>query len=197
MDFRGNDKLMPKIATIETIHKLNKVLEKSFECIMQQQTKMDNKAFIFMGFLTFSITTIHKHCSDFIYPDVVILLTAIPLIISLFPIATKFSVKILSHFPKSNVKNNTHNIFYYIDICDLSGEEFKKVLVEEYHISATTPADNKLIEQILINSKILKQKVILQNIALLLLIISSLFPFINRLIKYIITLPLYCNNCIL
>ena len=174
---------------------LNKILLKSFDCIMQQQAKMDNKAYIFMGFLTFSFTAIHKNCSSFIYPDIILLSVAIPLLTSLFPIATKFAVNILTRFQKTTTVSHTHNIFYYIDIFNLNKSEFKKVLLKEYQISKTSPADDKLIEQILINSKILKQKVCLQNIALLSLIASSLLPFAWKLVKYIIVLPMFCNNC--
>ncbi len=83
---------------------LNSILLKSFDCIMQQQAKMDNKAYIFVGFLTFTYTALHKNCSTIIYPDVILFSVAIPLIISLFPIASKCTINFLQH--------NTFNWYY-------------------------------------------------------------------------------------
>ena len=173
---------------------LNSILLKSFDCIMQQQTKMDNKAYIFIGFLTFTYTTLHKNCLTLLYADVILLSVAIPLIISLFPIATKYTINFLQNSkPKENLKN--HNIFYYIDIYGLNLNEFESILLKEYKISNLVPADYKIIEQIIINSKILKHKISLQNIAFLLLLVTSIFPSIIKLIKFIISLPVFCSGC--
>lgn len=169
---------------------LNSILLKSFDCIMQQQAKMDNKAYIFVGFLTFTYTALHKNCSTIIYPDVILFSVAIPLIISLFPIASKCTINFLQH-NKSNENTKKHNIFYYIDIYGLNLDEFESVLLKEYKIANLIPADYKIIEQIIINSRILKHKISLQNIAFILLVITSILPTIAKFIKFVATLPLF------
>lgn len=139
--------------------KLNEYLIKFFDNIMLQQTKMDNKAYIFIGFIIFIFNAFFKDNHAICFYSFVLLIISIPLICSLIPVTTTLGTKLIKLY-KQNDNKNKHNFFYYTDICHLSNEEFSKIMSEEYEIKKLSLADNKLIEQIIINAEILNAKVI-------------------------------------
>lgn len=140
--------------------KLNECLLKSFENLMAQQNKMDNKAYIFLGFIIFIFDAFFKDTtSPICFYSITLFIISIPLICSLLPITTAFGIKIIKLYKQEDNKNE-HNIFYYTDICHLSNERFKQVLNTEYGINELTLSDSKLIEQIIVNAEILNAKVI-------------------------------------
>lgn len=152
---------------------INQVIEKSFDNIIYQQEKMDNKAYIFLGFLGFFITFDYfqiNYVNLSTLNKSLILMLGIPLILSLLPIANNKTVKILTAFhEKKNgrkKKQSANNIFYYLDIFDLDKTEFLQLLEDRYDMDIKndiSKADEYLIEGILINSKILRTKVFFHN----------------------------------
>ena len=142
---------------------LNKSLVKSFDNIMLQQDKMDNKAYIFIGFLAAALGFINK--GQYINSPVNYILgfTILSLLISLLPLANKLAIGLLNLVIKKE-KSETHNIFYYFDIYKLTVDSFKKVLNEEYGLGYINVFESKLIEQIIINAQILKAKVFWHNL---------------------------------
>lgn len=138
---------------------LNEFLVKFFDNIMQQQNKMDNKAYIFIGFIIFIFNAFLKDNHAICFYSVILLIISSPLICSLIPVTTNLGLKIIKLFKQNDMKKK-HNFFYYTDICHLSNDEFTKILAEEYNIKNLNLADSKLIEQIVINAEILNAKVI-------------------------------------
>lgn len=136
---------------------MNESLLKSFDNLMHQQTKMDHKAYIFMGFLAiiYNITSEQNN----LYINISLCVFAVPLLISLLPRATNLMIKITQKMHNAKKIEKSHNIFYYLDIASLSNEQFIQVLKDEYDITEITKSDSKLIEQITINAKILKTKI--------------------------------------
>lgn len=139
--------------------KLNDCLIKIFDNIMQQQNKMDNKAYIFIGFIIFLFNAFFKDNHAICFYSIILLIIGLPLICSLIPITTNLGLKIIKLFKQNDIKKK-HNFFYYTDICHLSNDEFAKILAVEYDIKNLNLADIKLIEQIIINAEILNAKVI-------------------------------------
>ncbi len=164
--------------------KLNEYLIKFFDNIMQQQNKMDNKAYIFTGFIIFIFNAFFKDNQAICFYSITLLITSIPLICSLLPVTTTLGIKLIKLYKQSDIKKK-HNFFYYTDICHLSNDEFAKILAEEYDIKNLNLADNKLIEQIIINAEILNAKVI--GHALFLWFIF--FGIIACIIHYLINTP--------
>lgn len=160
---------------------LNPILLKSFDCIMQQQTKMDHKAYIFIGFLVIIFNALHKESMIFMSTDLILCFIAFPLVISLFPIATKFGVDIVKAFKKVEL-HKTHNIFYYIDICCLEKDDFISIIKNEYDIENTTKSDERLIEQIIINAEILSRKVFCHTISQYILLFSIVYIIAKAII---------------
>ena len=169
---------------------MNESLLKSFDNIMHQQTKMDYKAYIFIGFisLTISLLITNNYAGSkllFVYFGILF----IPLFISLLPKATSLAIKSLDICNKKT-ENSDHNIFYYLDICHLTKAEYINVLKNEYDIENLTKSDIKLIEQILINSKILKIKVSLHSVfqyILLIGLILFVLPYLCELVTFILS----------
>lgn len=149
---------------------MNEALAKSFDNLILQQNKIDNKAYIFIGFITFIFTFIHPNgFSDGFELNSIsfgLLLIALPLAISLMPIANNMTINLILFFLKCKKVKNI-NIFYYIDIYKLEYKEFCKVIKKEYELDQLSKTDCKLIEQILINAKILKVKVFWHNLSLI------------------------------
>lgn len=154
---------------------INPAIEKSFDNVMYQQEKMDNKSYIFLGFLGFFLTFDYFE-STYLELDKftinLISLMAITLIVSLIPIANSFFIKILSFtstiFFKKNKKLEQINIFYYLDIYPLNKEQFIKVLETAYNFNREeniSKSDEYLIEQIIINSQILRIKIFFHEIS--------------------------------
>jgi hypothetical protein len=149
---------------VDSNTKINEGLVKSFDNIMFQQEKMDNKAYIFIGFASALLALINK---EVILNNTVnyFLSFAISLLImSLLPIATNFGVQILQKIIKVD-KSEEHNIFYYTDLYKLDLTTFISIMQTEYKLHNISIFDKKIIEQILINAKILKLKVFYHTLA--------------------------------
>lgn len=145
---------------IDKNSKLKECLLKSFDNIMNQQNKMDNKAYIFLGFIIFIFNAFFKDTTNPIcFYSIILLIIAIPLVFSLLPVTTTFGIKLIRLYKQEDNKSK-HNIFYYSDICHLDNDKFKQVLNTEYGINELTLSEDKLIEQIIINAEILNAKVI-------------------------------------
>src|SRR5574344_70905 len=86
------------------------------------------------------------------------------LIMSLLPIATNFGVQILQKIIKVD-KSKEHNIFYYTDLYKLDLTTFISIMQTEYKLHNISIFDKKIIEQIIINAKILKLKVFYHTLA--------------------------------
>ena len=142
---------------------LNESIVKSFDNIMFQQEKMDNKAYIFIGFLSVALGFFNKNQIIDSPVNIILGLTILSLLISLLPIANKLIISFLNLIIKKD-KSDCHNIFYYIDIYKLSLESFKTILKDEYGLGYINGFENKLIEQIIINAQILKAKVFWHNL---------------------------------
>ena len=151
-------------------NKLNECLLKIFDNIMQQQNKMDNKAYIFIGFIIFIFNSFLKK-TGISFDSIVLFVISLPLVFSLLPITTTLGLKLIKLYKQNDTKHK-HNFFYYTDICHLSNEEFVEILQKEYGVSNLTLADSKLIEQIIINAEILNAKVIGHSIFLWLVLIG-------------------------
>jgi len=164
---------------------MNEGLLKSFDNLMYQQTKMDNKAYIFIGFLVI-LSKVFKENNQIIW---LLIIIAIPFIISLIPIANKFTLKLMNiFFTGKNLKKL--NIFYYLDMYRLEHNDFIELFKKEYDEQTISRYDEKLIEQILINAKILRCKVFWHNI-------SYRFAFVALLIFLIIYLVVIFKMLIL
>lgn len=156
---------------------MNESLLKSFDNIMFQQKKMDLKAYIFIAFLGIIFHIINRDSifqwsTDTIY----LVLIAIPLLFSLLPITLKLLIDIIDM--STYKSNNKHNIFYCLDIYSLDKNKFEQVLDSEYNINDLTKSDKYLIDQILINAKILKSKINWHGIFLLVTISVLIEKFI-------------------
>ena len=159
--------------TVNHIYKLNEGIKKSFDNIMFQQTKMDNKAYIFIGFLGAILGIINKNGVSENPINWICGLAMFCLLLSLVPITNKLIIGILEKIIKKQILQS-HNIFYYNDIYFLNVEEFKNVLKCEYQLGYYTKFELKLIEQILINARILHVKVFCHNCAHILIVLSAL-----------------------
>ena len=159
--------------TINHVSKLNEGIKKSFDNIMFQQTKMDNKAYIFIGFLGAILGVINKNGVTENLINWICGLAMFCLLLSLVPITNKLIIGILEKIIKKQTLQN-HNIFYYDDIYFLNVDEFKDVLRQEYQLGYYTKFELKLIEQILINARILHVKVFCHNCAHILIVTSIL-----------------------
>ena len=80
-----------------------------------------------------------------------------------------------------------HNIFYYLDLYSINMELFTTIMREQYKLSYLSPLELGLMEQIIINAKILKLKVFWHNVAYwilfgslfiwgFILVIKNIFP---------------------
>lgn len=168
---------------IEKDLKLNECLLKSFENLMVQQNKMDNKAYIFIGFLIFIFNSFFNEPNNKICLYSIMLFTiSLPLICSLIPIATTLGINWVKFIKKEDNKNE-HNIFYYMDICGLTKERFIQILNTEYGIQHLSLSDKKLIEQIITNSEILNAKVIGHIWFFRLLVIGIIICIVINIIK--------------
>ena len=168
---------------------MNESLLKSFDNIMRQQIKMDHKAYIFIGFISLTISLLITKSyteSKLLFVYFASLFT--PLFISLLPKATSLAIKSLNICPRKR-KKITHNIFYYLDIYNLTTEEYINVLKKEYDIDNLTKSDIKLIEQIILNAKILKIKVSLHSLFQYILLVGVIIC----IIKYICYLFSFFN----
>ena len=172
-----------KIA-VERISKINEGIMKSFDNIMFQQNKMDNKAFIFIGFLSVLLGVINKEQILNTPINWILGITIFILALSQIPLTSKLSTSILNLVIKRDLEFK-HNIFYYTDLCGMEIELFKEVLQKEYQVAYLTNFEIKLMEQILINANILKLKVFCHNLAYTVLFggifIVAIFAFIKHL----------------
>jgi hypothetical protein len=164
------------------VWKMNSALVKSFDNLMHQQNKMDNKAYIFIGFLTLIFNFVNKDWQSINVITWLLVVIAIPLVISLIPVANSLAVKLMIAFINAKAQKKL-NIFYYIDICQLEQDDFIELFKREYKEQSLTKYDEKLIEQIIINAKILKIKVFWHNISQISALIA-IIVFIVYLIKY-------------
>ncbi len=160
---------------INHISRINEGIMKAFDNVMFQQTKMDNKAYIFIGFSGVILGVINKNGVlniplNWILGTFIIILT-----LSLIPITTKTLTKILECIIKKQITNK-HNIFYYNDLYCLNLDEYKEILKKEYKLAYYTTFELNIMEQTLVNSRILRYKVFLHNLSYTILF-SSIFIF--------------------
>lgn len=165
---------------VDSNTKINDGLIKSFDNIIFQQEKMDNKAYIFIGFVSALLALINKEVILNNTVNYLLGFAILLLIMSLLPIATNLGVKILQKFIKVD-KCKEHNIFYYIDLYKLDLATFISIMHTEYKLQNISIFDRKIIEQILINAKILKLKVFYHTLAYFVLFCCSI-TFSLRLI---------------
>jgi len=116
---------------INHISRINEGIMKAFNNVMFKQTKMDNKAYIFIGFLGIILGIINKNeisntPINWLLGIIIIILT-----LSLVPITNKTSTKILECIIKKQSLDK-HNIFYYNDLYCLNIDEYKEI---EYSVS--------------------------------------------------------------
>lgn len=170
---------------VERISKINEGIMKSFDNIMFQQNKMDNKAFIFIGFLSVLLGVINKEQILSTPINWILGMTIVLLALSQIPITSKISTAILNVIIKKDL-DAEHNIFYYTDLCGMKIDLFKNVIHNEYQVAYLTKFEIKLMEQILINANILKLKVFWHNIAYTVLFggvfAFAIFTFIKQLL---------------
>lgn len=182
-----------QIKNIESIRRNSNIhagILKSFDNILLQQDKMDNKAFIFIGFLSVILGIINK--SQIINSPVnwILSLSIILLACSILPIASRLNTEILKLIIKKNSNNTSskYNIFYYLDIFDIDIDLFTIILKEQYKMDYINPFEIKLMEQILINSKILKLKIFWHNAAYTTFFLGLiLYALINVICKLFLT----------
>ena len=169
---------------------MNISLLKSFDNIMFEQTKIDYKTYFFIGFLLIIFNTINNSIFQGTTSTIYLILIALPLLFSLFPIAINFLIYIINTSTvKSNSKRYKHNIFYYLDIFSLNKNEFEDILNKEYNIKNLTKSDEYLIDQILINAIILKAKTNWHNLSMLLTILI----FIEIYVRWVFSIGLLNN----
>ena len=154
---------------IERNSKINEGILKSYDIMMEQQNKMDNKAFIFVGFLSVILGVINKEQILNTPINWILCISILLFTCSMLPIANKLNTEILKIIMKKPKKDGSHNIFYYLDIFELDIEAFKQMMQEKFHLDYITEFEMQLMEQILINAKILRNKINLHNWAYLLL----------------------------
>ena len=139
---------------------MNESILKSFDNIMFQQTKMDHKAYIFLGFSVVIFNIINKTSYTWSISNIFLIVSAVFLLLSLIPIASKNLIKWVSKSSKTyNIQEQQYNIFYYIDIYELTNSQFKEILNKQYDITEYTKSDEHMMDQILTNAKILNFKV--------------------------------------
>lgn len=172
---------------------INQIVEKSFDNIMYQQEKMDNKSYVLLGFLGFLLTFDYFETAYLELDKLtinLISLIAIMLTFSLIPITNVFFIKIIKYtrFKFSKMKDFEQiNIFYYVDIYRLNKDQFIKVLKTAYKLDQKkdiTKADEYLIEQIIINSQILRVKVFfheISQISMLVIVLKYFYDFLINL----------------
>lgn len=160
---------------------MNDGLVKSYDNLIYQQSKMDNKAYIFIGFLSLIFGFVNKDWQEVLTISWLLIIVAVPLTFSLLPVANRLGVNIMTAFISSRSLKKL-NIFYYIDLYQLEQQDFIKLFKNEYDEENITKYDEKLIEQIIINAKILKVKVFWHNISQLLALVS-IIAYIIYLIK--------------
>lgn len=172
---------------------INQIVEKSFDNIMYQQEKMDNKSYVLLGFLGFLLTFDYFETAYLELDKLtinLISLIAIMLTFSLIPITNVFFIKIIKYtrFKFSKMKDFEQiNIFYYVDIYRLNKDQFIKVLKTAYKLDQKkdiTKADEYLIEQIIINSQILRVKVFfheISQISMLVIVLKFFYDFLINL----------------
>ncbi len=158
------------------MNKINDGLLKSFDNIMEQQKKMDNKAYIFIGFLIFIFSFINKDWDNIRPITWILVIIAAPLSISLIPIAEPITIKFICIFFDRKKLDNI-NIFYYLDLYRSEMNDFIESFKKEYN-EEISKYDEKLIEQILVNAKILRTKVFWHTISLLFVVVSFLFIYL-------------------
>ena len=156
---------------INHISRINEGIMKAFNNVMFQQTKMDNKAYIFIGFLGIILGIINKNeisntPINWLLGIIIIILT-----LSLVPITNKTSTKILECVIKKQSLDK-HNIFYYNDLYCLNIDEYKEILKQEYQLAYYTKFELNIMEQTLINSRILRYKISLHNLSYVILFSS-------------------------
>jgi len=159
---------------------MNEALVKSFDNMILQQGKMDNKAYIFIGFIAVIFAFLVPNKNSLTAISFYLILISIPFIMSLIPIANKISI-ILIDFLLNGKRIKNVNIFYYIDLYKLTYDNFINVLENDYNINAISKAETYLIKQILVNAKILKIKVLWHNLSFVLI----LAYFVYEIVKWI------------
>lgn len=159
--------------SVNHISRINEGIMKSFDNIMFQQTKMDNKAYIFIGFFSVILGIINRNGIINQPINFIFGITVFFLFLSLLPITNKNFTKVLETIINKQ-SNNKHNIFYYNDLYCLNLDKYKEILKREYQLAYYTKFELNLMEQTLINARILSIKVFLHNIAYLVLFISIL-----------------------
>lgn len=132
---------------------------------MEQQNKMDNKAYIFISFVAVIFSRLYPDLYQVDPRGYLLIGITIPFIFSLLPIANNISTRIISHLSQKPIRSPQTNIFYYIDVYRLNMENFKLVLKEEYDFPTFSATDIKMIEEIIINAKILRTKVFWHSFA--------------------------------
>lgn len=162
------------------MNKINDGLLKAFDSIMEQQKKMDDKAYIFIGLLILIFSFVNKDWDNIRTITWLLVIIAVPLILSLIPIANPLAVKLLSIIINGK-KLDDINIFYYFDLYKLEMKDFIESFKKEYDEQTISRYDEKLIEQILVNAKILKVKVFWHNISQLLMVISLVILIILKM----------------
>lgn len=187
-----NDLQIRNQNAVEQISKINVGIMKSFDNLMYQQSKMDNKAFIFIGFMSVIIGVVNKPQMVNTPVNWILGLAIILLACSMLPHANKINAKILNCMMNKELEDKidiklSHNIFYYLDLYSIDIKLFTTIMREQYKLSYLSPLELKLMEQILINAKILRLKVFWHNIAYwalfgglfiwgIVLIIQNIFP---------------------
>lgn len=177
---------------LKQISNINVGIMKSFDNLMFQQNKMDNKAFIFIGFMSVILGVINKphiinNPINWIFGLAICLLAC-----SMLPQANKINTQILNFMLHKEQENRVdiklkHNIFYYLDLYSIDMELFTTIMREQYKLSYLSPLELGLMEQIIINAKILKLKIFWHNVAYwvlfgglfiwgFILIIKNIFP---------------------
>ncbi|MGL4560698.1 MAG: hypothetical protein ACRCV0_00210, partial [Brevinema sp.] len=90
--------------------KMNESILKSFDNIMFQQTKMDHKAYIFLGFLIVIFNAINKENNfEWTLSNIFVIVSSIPLLVSLTPIATNKLIKLISKNQILKLENKSYN----------------------------------------------------------------------------------------
>lgn len=163
------------------MNKINEGLLKAYDNIIEQQKKMDNKAYIFIGLLTFAFSFINKDWNTINVNSWFLVIIVVPLLLSLLPIANEFQIKLLNILFHGK-RTEKPNIFYYLDIYALEENQFAELFKKEYEETNISKYDEKIIEQILTNAKILKTKVMWHNMSTYLSILSMLIYIGIRLL---------------
>ncbi len=161
-------------------------LLKSYDNIMEQQNKMDNKAYIFIGFTMAIFMFLYTKNESKLTSECFIVLIAIPLFFSLLPVTNKILLCLLDGVFRGQCAEQI-NIFYYADLFKLSNEKLVEKLGSEYEMTSIVIEDKKLIDQIIINSKILRVKVLWHYLSFYIGLGGICFFLLHLIIEYLRT----------